>query len=84
MDEDQRNEKIEEIANTMLHDNISPDEQDKSRIQKYIPQVMSKYSVDEAEAMLMVYEALLYRKLKSSDGTHDPLEKGNSFGAGFS
>ena len=84
VDEAQHNREIEEIANLMVHDNISPDEQDESKLQKYKLRVMSDCSLGEADAMQLVYEALLYRKLKSSDGSDDPLRKGSKFGAGFS
>ena len=84
MDETQHNQEIEEIANMMVHDNISPDEQDESKLQKYKFQVMSDCSLGDADAMQLVYEALLYRKLKSADGSHDPLQQGSKFGAGFS
>ena len=84
MDEAQHNREIEEIANMMVHDNTSPDEQDEVKLQKYKLQAMKDCSIGDAEAMQLVYEALLYRKLRSSDGSHDPLQKGNKFGAGFS
>lgn len=84
MDEAKHNQEIEEIANMMVHDNISPDEQDESKLQKYKLQVMSDCSLGDADAMHLVYEALLYMKLKSSDHSSDPLQKGNEFGAGFS
>lgn len=84
MDELQYNREIESIANLMVHDNISPDEQDESKLQKYKLQVISDCSLDEGDAMQLVYEALLYRKLRNSDASGDPLQKGNEFGAGFS
>ena len=84
MDEAQHNREIEVIANLMVHDNVSPDEQDESKLQKYKLQVMSDCSLGEEDAMQLVYETLLYRKLKNSDASGDPLQKGNEFGAGFS
>ena len=83
MDEDQQNSEIEKIANLMIHDGISPDEQDSAKLKKYKNQIKEDCSLDDEESMKLVYEALLYRKLKNSDSS-DILEKGNDFGAGFS
>ena len=83
MNEDQQNLEIEKIANIMVHDNISLDEQDLVKLEKYKDQIKSDCDVDDEEAMKLVYETLLYRKLKSSDSS-DMLEKGTDFGAGFS
>lgn len=84
MDESRYNQKIEEIANMMIHDGISIDEQDESVLEKYKLWIISNSDIPDKEAMNIVYEALLYRKLKSSDKSGDPLQKGNKFGAGFS
>ncbi len=83
MDEAQQNSEIEKIANLMVHDNISPDEQDVSKLEKYKNQIKEDCDFDDESALKMVYETLLYRKLKNSDSS-DVLEKGNEFGAGFS
>ena len=83
MDDDQQNLEIEKIANLMIHDEISPDEQDVSKLEKYKNQIKEDHNLDDEEAMKIVYETLLYRKLKNSDSS-DVLEKGNDFGAGFS
>ena len=83
MDEDQQNSEIEKIANLMVHDDVSPDEQDAGKLEKYKNQIKEDCDLDDEEAMKMVYETLLYRKLKNSDSS-DVLEKGNDFGAGFS
>ena len=83
MDDDQQNLEIEKIANLMLHDDISPDEQDIAKLDKYKNQIKEDCDLDDEEAMKMVYETLLYRKLKNSDSS-DVLEKGTDFGAGFS
>jgi len=83
MDEDQQNSEIEKIANLMLHDDVSPDEQDVAKLEKYKNQIKEDCGLDDEEAMKMVYETLLYRKLKNSDSS-DVLEKGTDFGAGFS
>ncbi|MCV0401642.1 MAG: hypothetical protein K5777_06670 [Nitrosopumilus sp.] len=83
MDEDQQNLEIEKIANLMVHDDISPDEQDVAKLEKYKNQIKEDCKIDDEQALKMVYETLLYRKLKNSDSS-DVLEKGNEFGAGFS
>jgi hypothetical protein len=83
MDDDQQNSEIEKIANLMIHDNLSPDEQDITKLEKYKNQIKTDCNVDDEQAMKLVYETLLFRKLKNSD-SGDILDKGNDFGAGFS
>ena len=83
MDESEQNSEIEKIANLMIHDDISPDEQDVGRLEKYKNQIKQDCDLDDEKAMKLVYETLLFRKLKHSD-SGDILEKGNDFGAGFS
>ena len=83
MNEEKQNLEIEKIANLMVHDDVSSDEQDVVKLEKYKDQIKSDCDVDDEEAMKLVYETLLYRKLKSSDSS-DMLEKGTDFGAGFS
>lgn len=83
MDAARRNAEIEKIANLMVHDNISPDEQSASVLQKYGDVAAGDCNLDEKAAMDLVYETLLYRKLKSAD-SGNLLEKGGDFGAGFS
>ncbi len=83
MDEEKHNSEIEKIANLMVHDNISLDEEDVSKLEKYKNIIKEDCSLDDENAMNLVYETLLYRKLKNSE-SGDILEKGNDFGAGFS
>ena len=83
MDDDQQNSEIEKIANFMVHDNVSFDEQDISILEKYKNLIKEDCGLDDEEAMKLVFETLLYRKLKNSD-SGDLLEKGTDFGAGFS
>ena len=83
MDEDQQNSEIEKIANLMVHDGISLDEQDVTKLKKYKNQIKEDCGLDDEKALKLVYETLLFRKLKHSD-SGDILEKGNEFGAGFS
>ena len=83
MDEYKQNLEIEKIANLMVHDNISADEQDIIKLEKYKNQIKSDCDVNDEDAMKIVYETLLYRKLKSSDSS-GVLKQGTGFGAGFS
>ena len=83
MDDAIRNSEIEKISNLMLHDNVSLDEQDITKLEKYKNQIKEDCGLDDEQAIKMVYETLLFRKLKNSDSS-DILEKGNEFGAGFS
>jgi hypothetical protein len=83
MDEEKYNSQIEKMANLLLQDGISMDEQNPEKLQKYKDQTMSDCQMNEDDALKLVYEALLYLKLKNSDGT-DPIQKGDQFGAGFS
>jgi len=83
MNDEQLNSEIEKIANLMIHDNLSDDEQDPIKLEKYKNQIKQDCDLDDEKAMKIVYETLLFRKLKNSD-SGDILEKGNDFGAGFS
>ena len=67
----------------MLHDGVSFDEQDVIKLEKYKNLIKDYCNLDDENAMKIVYETLLYRKLKNSDSS-DVLEKGTDFGAGFS
>jgi len=83
MEEKQHNEQIEKIAAMLTDDNISVDEQDPQKLHKYKEQTVSDCNISDDEAIKIVYEALLYLKLKNSSGV-DPIQKGDQFGAGFS
>jgi len=83
MDEERHNSQIEKIANMMVDDSVSIDEQDQDKLQKYKDQTISDCNMSEDDAIKLVYEALLYLKLKNSEGS-DPIQKGDQFGAGFS
>ncbi len=83
MEEKQHNAQIEKIATMLTDDNVSLDEQDLQKLQKYKDQTVSDCNISEDDAIKMVYEALLYLKLKNSSGV-DPIQKGDQFGAGFS
>jgi len=83
MDEELHNSQIEKIANMMVDDSVSIDEQDQDKIQKYKDQIISDCNLSEHDAINLIYEALLYLKLKNSED-EDPIQKGDQFGAGFS
>jgi len=83
MDESEYNSQIEKTANQLITDDISPDEQDTSKLQKYKTMIQKTHNVSDEDAMKIVYESLLYLKLKNSDSA-DPLRHGDQFGAGFS
>ena len=81
MDEAEHNSRIEKIAEIILSDNISLDEQD--NLKKYHELAKQNYGLDQDEASELVNEAFLYLKLKEGPDI-DPLTKGDEFGAGFS
>ena len=83
MDDDKHNQQIEKIAKMLVSDKISIDEQDAANLKKYRNQTMSDCNLNEEDSMKIVYEALLYLKLKNSSGV-DPIQQGDQFGAGFS
>lgn len=83
MDENQYNSLIEKIATMMEKDRLSVDEQNTQKLQKYKDQVKSNSNLNDDDIMKLVYESLLYLKLKNLD-SGDPLQKGDEFGAGFS
>jgi len=83
MDEDQYNSLIEKIATMMERDGLSVDEQNTQKLQKYKDQAKYNSNLNDEDTMKLVYESLLYLKLKNSDSS-DPLQKGDEFGAGFS
>ena len=64
MDEKQYNSQIEKIANMLVDDNVSFDEQDFKKLEKYQKQTIADCKLSEDDAIKLVYEALLYLKLK--------------------
>ncbi len=83
MDESVYNSQIEKIANLITEDNLSIDEQDPKKLEKYHEYAKTNFNLNDEAALQLVYEALLYLKLKNSDSV-DPLQEGDKFGAGFS
>ena len=83
MEEAEHNSRIEKIAEMILSDNISFDEQEENKLKKYHSFAKQNYGLDQDEASELVKEAFLYLKLKQAPDI-DPLTKGDEFGAGFS
>lgn len=83
MDESVYNSQIEKIANLIIKDNLSIDEQDPKKLEKYHEYAKTNFNLNDESALQLVYEALLYLKLKNSESV-DPLQEGDKFGAGFS
>ncbi len=73
---------VEKIASQIILDKTSLDEQNPQNLQKYYDYVRTNFHLEGDDAILLVHEAFLYLKLKSSD--FDPLQEGDRFGAGFS
>ena len=93
--DDGLNREVERIANMLLHDGISADEQDADKLGAYADKVdLKACGIPETgknaheKALAVVYEALLYRKMRMSDQRNgdgkDILDRGSDFGAGFS
>ncbi len=83
MNDAQYNSQIETIAEIILKDKISLDEQDEERLKKYHDLAKKQFHLQDEHAVQLVNEAFLYLKLKGSDSA-DPLQQGDQFGAGFS
>ncbi len=83
MDDSVYNSQIEKIASLITEDNLSIDEQDPKKLEKYHDFAKTNFNLTDEAALELVYEALLYLKLKNSDSV-DPLQEGDKFGAGFS
>ena len=75
--------KIEKIAQMIISDHVSIDEQDQLKLKKYYDFAVHNYNLESNMAKELVHEAFLYLKLKDG-GDIDPLTKGDEFGAGFS
>ena len=83
MNEEEYNSRIEKIAEKITNDEISLDEQDPKKLQKYYDFVKTNYDLEGEQASQIVNEAFLYLKLKDSKDV-DPIKEGDQFGAGFS
>jgi len=58
MDEEQNNSQIEKIANMMVEDNNSIDEQGQDKLQKYKDQTISDCNQSGDDAINLIYEAI--------------------------
>lgn len=83
MDDEARNFQIAEIAELLVKDNISLDEQDPKKLQKYIDFAKSEFQLSNDDSTNLVNETFFYLKLKSAKDV-DPLQDADKFGAGFS
>ena len=83
MEEAEHNSRIEKIAEMILSDNISFDEQEENKLKKYHSFAKQNYGLNEDKASELVNESFLYLKLKQAPDI-DPFTKGDEFGAGFS
>ena len=83
MGESEHNSRIEKIAEIILSDNISLDEQEQNKLKNITSLQCKNYGLNQDEASDLVNEAFLYLKLKQAPDI-DPLTKGDEFGAGFS
>ncbi|HET6458494.1 MAG TPA: hypothetical protein VFG24_06415 [Nitrosopumilaceae archaeon] len=82
MSDSDHDSQIENIASQIISDKTSLDEQNPKTLQKYYDYVKTNFKLNEDDAILLVNEAFLYLRLKSTD--FDPLQEGDKFGAGFS
>lgn len=83
MDDEARNFQVAQIAELITNDNISLDEQDQKKLQKYINYAKSEFHLSEEDSIGLVNETFLYLKLKEAKD-YDPLQQADKFGAGFS
>lgn len=83
MSEEEYNSRIEKIAEQIIKDETSLDEQDPKKLQRYYDFVKTNYNLEGEKASQIVNESFLYLKLKSSKD-EDLIKKGDQFGAGFS
>ena len=83
MSDSEYNSQIEKVASLITLDKTSLDEQDPKKLQKYYEFVKRNFDLKDEAAIQIVNEAFLYLKLKNADSI-DPLQQGDTFGAGFS
>ncbi|MGI0081802.1 MAG: hypothetical protein ACREAF_00615 [Nitrosopumilaceae archaeon] len=80
---DKYNSQIEKIAQMILQDKTSLDEQDQNKLQRYHDFAKKNFKLSQEDAIQIVNETFLYLKLKSAENI-DPLQEADKFGAGFS
>ena len=81
--DEEYNSLIEKIASLIIKDQISLDEQDPKKLEKYYHYVKTNFKIEGESVIQLVNEAFLYLKLKNSNDV-DPIKEGDKFGAGFS
>ena len=82
MNDSTRNEIVLRIVSKIQQDGISHNEQDLSIIEQYAKYAIT-LGVAESDASEIVGESFLYLQMKNSPD-EDPLQKGDTFGVGFS
>ncbi|MGQ0772136.1 MAG: hypothetical protein ACT4NT_05130 [Nitrososphaerota archaeon] len=83
MDDEARNFQIIEVAELIIKDKVSLDEQDPKKLQKYIDFAKTEFKLPDDDSVQLVNETFLYLTLKNAKDI-DPLQDGDKFGAGFS
>lgn len=83
MDDEARNFQIIEIAELIIKDKISLDEQDPKKLQKYMDFAKTEFQLSDDDSIQLVNETFLYLTLKNAKDI-DPLQEGDKFGAGLS
>jgi len=82
MNDSTRNEIVLRIVSKIQQDGIPHNEQDLSIIEQYVKYAIT-LGVAESDASEIVGESFLYLQMKNSPD-EDPLQKGDTFGVGFS
>ena len=82
MNDSERNDTVLRIATKIQQDGTSYDEQNQSVLEQYIKYAIS-LDVPESDAPEIVGESFLYLQMQNSSD-EDPLQKGDTFGVGFS
>tara|TARA_B110000014_G_C20043483_1_gene542498 strand:- start:920 stop:1168 length:249 start_codon:yes stop_codon:yes gene_type:complete len=82
MNDSTRNEIVLRIVSKIQQDKIPYNEQDPSIIKQYVKYAVT-LGVAESDAPEIVGESFLYLQMKNSPD-EDPLQKGDTFGVGFS
>jgi hypothetical protein len=83
MDDETRNFQIMEIAELLVKDKISLDEQDSKKLQKYHNFAKTEFELSDDDSIQLINETFLYLRIKNAKDI-DPLQDGDKFGAGFS
>ena len=82
MDDSERNKIVIRIASKIQQDGTPHDEQNPTIMEQYIKYAIS-FNIPKSDAQEIVAESFLYLQMQSSSD-EDPLQKGDTFGVGFS